>query len=78
MSELVERLRRVKYVRTRWVEPVGEMDEVVPADMAGEDGVEAIPLNPDGPEAEDKLFLEMVETEVKDTQQPIWYLTSAL
>tara|TARA_R100001143_G_scaffold51397_1_gene46281 strand:+ start:531 stop:833 length:303 start_codon:yes stop_codon:yes gene_type:complete len=54
-KELEKRLLRVKYIRSRWVEPVGEMDEVVDADMADWDGVEAVPLNPDGPQAAEAL-----------------------
>jgi hypothetical protein len=51
MTSLVERLRRVKYFRTEWLEPHGEVDMPVFPDMASDDGVFTSPVNPDGPDA---------------------------
>ena len=67
-GSIVERLRRVKHLRTQWVEPHGEVDLPVDADMADWEGVFAVPRNPDGPEAADTIecLLEALEALVDD------------
>lgn len=60
---LLNRLRRKTFFRTEWLEPHGEIDVPVPADMAEWDGVQQVLVNPDGPEAADtiKALLEALE-----------------
>lgn len=49
---IVEKLHAKRYVRERWVEPVGTMDEPCDAD---DDGAQEILRNPDGPEAAEAI-----------------------
>lgn len=75
-GDLLKRLRRVKYVRERWVEPVGAMDEIVDADMADWPGVNAVPLNPDGLEA--AAHIEALTAKLERAREALeWYAEQA-
>ena len=56
---ILDRLNRVSYVRTEWVEPHGETDLLMCADQKDEEGVRAVPVNPDGATAA-ALIIELV------------------
>jgi len=68
---LEQRLRRVKFMRTDWLEPHGEVEMVVFDDMQGQDGVYPSPVNPDGPEAAD-LIRDMLEA-LRDARDELYH-----